>query len=255
MPFQVDGTNMDDLSLDGTLDTTISPFLVGLPPTSSNVFPATKMLDTNLKYRATPIDISTRIQASYFFTQTPATGTIPNWCNRISVFGMAGGGGGGGAVGNFSPYNSAPGAAGGYGGSVASGDNIVISGGSPYSMSIGGGGAAGNGHPGNPANGAGNDGSPGGNTRITIGGVNYDATGGGGGGGTNDHTGPIGFRDANTRAAGADVVPFSAPASFPSGAADYGNKGAGGNVNSSGNGNNGNAGNAGAGFIWFKRQV
>jgi|LakMenEpi03Aug12_release.lakeMendotaPanAssembly.Ray.scaffolds.fasta_scaffold11892_6 hypothetical protein len=254
MPFQVDGTDMNDLSIDGILDTTISPFLVGLPPTNSTVAPATKMLTTDLKYSSSLIDISNRVQAAYFFTRTPASGSIPNWCNRISVFGMAGGGGGGGAVGNFSPYNSARGAVGGYGGSVASADNIVIAGGSPFSMSIGGGGAGGSGHPGNPANGSGADGSPGGNTTITIGGVSYNASGGGGGGGTNDHTGPLGFRDANTKAAGADSSPFNAPASFPGSAADYGNRGTGGNVNSGGNGNAGNDGNAGVGFIWYKRQ-
>jgi hypothetical protein len=255
---------MNTLATDGELDSTLSPYFIGLPPTSLgyNVLftgfvthrAAALMLPSGYGYTTNSIDISTRIQASYFTTQAPATGTIPTWCNRIAVLGLGGGGGGGGAVGNFSPYNSAPGADGGVGQSVASPDNVVIAGGSPYSMTIGGGGAAGNGHPGSPANGRGNDGSPGGDTTITIGGVSYNALGGGGGGGTNDHTGPLGYRDANTLAAGTNRTPSSSPANFPATASYYGNRGSGGNVNSGGNGNAGNSGGAGVGWIWFKHQ-
>ena len=254
MPFLVNGININDLAQDGSIDSALSPYYPGLPPTTTPSGNATTMLDTKYKYTSNSIDISGRIMAAVMGTATsiPA-GSIPTWCNRVSILMVGGGGGGGGGVGNYNTafvtYYSAAGGNGASGTVYASPDNIIVNSGSPYSISIGAGGGGGGGSPGSPSNQAGGTGNPGGTTTVNISGGTYNAGGGGGGGGASDHTAPSNIRDSVTGSNATGTAPLSAPGAFwPIGS--YGSGGGGGAK--APNGSTGGAGTGGAVWMWFK---
>jgi len=249
MPFQVNGIDISYLSTGGTIDATLSPYYPGLSPTTSTVQPATVMLATKYTYTANSIDISNRIMASYtvFNTGSGLTGTIPSWCNRISVLAVGGGGGGASGAGNWSLYNGAAGGAGGHGAVRFSGDSVTITGGSPYTISVGAPGTPGP-HGGNHDNSV--AGGGGGTTTVVIGSISLTAPGGRGGNAAGGNGG-FPYYDANVGNTGASDIPISIPGNFmPNSTA--GNGGTPGPIGPAGNGVAGGAGGAGAVWMWYK---